>query len=192
MPSIKANRIRKGQVLVIDGDLYVVTDYEFRKPGKGSSFNQIRCKNLNTGSNKAMKMSSDETVEQAYLDSRPCTYSYPEGEQFVFMDGENYELHYLSADLVGDKMKFVRDNQAVNVTFFEGRPISLELPTHVILQVTEAEISARGDTVTNDKKGAVCETGLEVRVPPYIDGGEWIKVQTETGDFLSRAEGPES
>ena len=102
------------------------------------------------------------------------------------------ELYYLNADLVGDKIKFVRDNQEVSVTFHEDIAISLELPAHVVLQVTEAEISAKGDTVTNDKKGAVCETGLAVRVPPYIDSGEWIKVHTDTGDFLSRADGPDA
>ncbi|MAW60505.1 MAG: elongation factor P [Planctomycetes bacterium] len=192
MPTVKANQVRKGNVLILDGELYVCTDHEFRKPGKGSSFNQIKCKHLSTGSFKSMKMSTDETLEVAFLQTRPCTYSYPEGDSFVFMDKENFELYYLNADLVGDKMKFVRDNQEVSVTFHEDIAISLELPAHVVLQVTEAEISAKGDTVTNDKKGAVCETGLAVRVPPYIDSGEWIKVHTDTGDFLSRADGPDA
>jgi elongation factor P len=192
MPTVKANQIRKGNVLILDGGLFVCTDYEFRKPGKGSSFNQIKCKHLTTGTFKSMKLSSGDTVEVAYLETRPCTYSYPEGESFVFMDKENYELYYLNADLVGDKMAYVRDNQEVSVTFFEGTPISLELPTHVVLQITEAEITAKGDTVTNDKKGAVCDTGLAVRVPPFIEAGEWIKVQTETGDFISRTDAPEA
>lgn len=192
MPTVKANQIRKGNVLILDGGLFVCTDYEFRKPGKGSSFNQVKCKHLTTGTFKSMKLSSGETVEVAYLETRPCTYSYPEGESFVFMDKENYELYYLNSDLVGDKMAYVRDNQEVSVTFFEGTPISLELPTHVVLLVTEAELTARGDTVTNDKKGAVCDTGLAVRVPPFIEAGEWIKVQTETGDFMSRTDAPEA
>jgi elongation factor P len=192
MPTVKANQVRKGNVLILDGELFVCTDHEFRKPGKGSSFNQIKCKHLTTGSFKSMKMSSGETLEVAYLEMRPCTYSYPEGETFVFMDKENFELYYLNADLVGDKMAYVRDNQEVSVTFFEGTAISLELPTHVVLLVTEAELTARGDTVTNDKKGAVCDTGLAVRVPPYIEAGEWIKVQTESGDFMSRTDAPEA
>ena len=137
-----------------------------------------------------MKLSSDEVLEVAFLEHRPCNYSYAEGDKFVFMDKENYEQYFLGEDLVGDKMKFVGDNQEVNVTFYEGMAISMELPTHVILEITEAELSAKGDTVTNDKKGAVCKTGLEVRVPPYIVAGEWIKVQTETGDFLGRVEAP--
>jgi elongation factor P len=192
MPTVKANQVRKGNVLILGGELFVCTDHEFRKPGKGSSFNQIKCKHLTTGSFKSMKMSSGETLELAYLETRPCTYSYPEGVSFVFMDKENFELYYLSADLVGEKMPYVRDNQEVSVTFFEGAPISLELPTHVVLQITEAELTARGDTVTNDKKGAVCDTGLAVRVPPYIEAGEWIKVQTESGDFMSRTDAPEA
>ncbi|NQU48421.1 MAG: elongation factor P [Planctomycetes bacterium] len=190
MPNVKANQVRKGQVLVIDGGLFVVTDHEFRKPGKGSSFNQIKCKQMHTGTFKSMRLSTDEVVEVAFLETRPCNYSYAEGDKFVFMDKENYEQYFLGADLVGDKMKFVRDNQEVNVTFYEGAALSLELPTHVILQITEAEFSAKGDSVTNDKKGAVCETGLAVRVPTYIVSGEWIKVQTDSGDFLGRAEDP--
>lgn len=192
MPNVKANHVRKGQVLVLDGDLYVVTDHEFRKPGKGSSFNQIKCKQLHTGSFKSMKLSSDETLEVAFLETRPCNYSYADGDTFVFMDKENYEQYFLGGDLVGDKMKYVRDNQEVAVTFYEGQALSVELPAHVVLKVTEAEIAAKGDTVTNDKKGAVCETGLEVRVPPFVNAGEWIKIHTETGDFLGRADGPEA
>ncbi len=187
MPAINANKIRKGNVLVIDDELYVVTDYEFRKPGKGSSFNQIKCKNHSTGSQKAMRLSSDETVERAYLDRRSCTFSYMDGENYVFMDDENYEQYFLSAELCQESMGFVRENQSIQVTFYEGAAISLELPTSVILKVTEAEQAVKGDSVTNDKKGAVCETGLKVRVPMFIVADEYIKVNTETGDFLSRA-----
>ncbi|MBC8368966.1 MAG: elongation factor P [Planctomycetes bacterium] len=187
MATIKANQCRKGQILVIDGELWVVTDYEFRKPGKGSSFNQIKLKKHGTGQQKSMRLSSDETLERAHLDKRSCTFSYMEGESFVFMDSENYEQYFLEADMVGDSMKFVRDNQEIQLTFFESTPVAIDLPTVVILKVTEAEMSAKGNTVTSDKKRAVCETGLEIKVPPFVDAGEYIKVSTETGDFMSRA-----
>ncbi|MFK5955536.1 MAG: elongation factor P [Planctomycetota bacterium] len=187
MPTIKANQVRKGNVLVLDGSLWVVTDYEFRKPGKGGSFNQIKCKHHQTGQQKAMRMTSDETLERAHLDRRKATFSYMEGESYVFMDDENFEQYFLGAELVSESMKYVRENQSISLTFFEGTAISIDLPSAVILIVKEAEMSAKGDTVTSDKKGAVCETGLEVRVPGYITAGEYIKVNTETGDFLSRA-----
>ena len=187
MANIKATNIRKGQVLVFDGGLFVVTEYEHRKPGKGPAFNQVVCKHYRTGTQKRMKLSSDDVVNQAYLESKDCTYSYPEGDLFVFIDSSSFEQYYLDASLVGSQMKFVKDNQEVVITFFEGIPITLILPNAVILEVSEAEISAKGDTVTNDKKGAVCQTGLEVRVPPYIVAGERIKVNTETGEFLGRA-----
>jgi len=192
MANIKATNIRKGQVLVFDGELFVVTDYEHRKPGKGPAFNQVVCKHYRTGTQKRMKLSSDDVVNQAYLESKDCTYSFPEGDRFVFMDTNSYEQYYLDAGLVGDQMKFVKDNQSVVITFFEGNPITLILPNAVILEVAEAEISAKGDTVTNDKKGAVCQTGLEVRVPAYIVAGEIIKVNTETGEFLGRAKKDEA
>lgn len=187
MPTIKANQVRKGQILVLDDALWVVTDYEFRKPGKGSSFNQIKCKHHTTGQQKSMRMSSDETLERAHLDRRSCTYSYADGDSFVFMDDENYEQYFLGEAMVGEAMKYVRENQSITVTFYEGNPVAIDLPTAVVLLVTEAEVSAKGDTVTSEKKGAVCETGLEVRVPGYITDGEYIKISTETGEFLSRA-----
>lgn len=187
MPTIKANQVRKGQILVLDNELWLVTEYEFRKPGKGSSFNQIRCKHHRTGQQKAMRMSSDETLERAHLDRRSATFSYMEGDRYVFMDDENFEQYFLEASLVSESMKFVRENQSIGVTFYEGEAVSIDLPTAVILQVTEAEISAKGDTVTSDKIQASCETGLEIKVPPYITSGEYIKVATETGEFLSRA-----
>lgn len=187
MPTIKANQIRKGQILLIDNALWVVTDYEFRKPGKGGSFNQIKCKHHQTGQSKQMRMTSDETVERAHLDKRGSTFLYMDGDNYVFMDSENYEQYFLGAELVAEAMKFVRENQPISLTFFEGTAISIDLPAAVILKVKEAEVSAKGDTVTSEKKGAVCETGLEVRVPGYITEGEFIKINTETGDFLSRA-----
>ena len=187
MATIKANQCRKGQILVIENELWVVTDYEFRKPGKGSSFNQIKLKHHETGQQKSMRMSSDETLERAHLEKRACTFSYMDGEAYVFMDSENYEQYHLSPDLVEAAMKFVRDNQEIYLTFFESNPVAIELPTAVILKITEAEMAVKGNTVNADKKKAVCETGLEVKVPPFIETGEWVKVSTETGEFISRA-----
>ena len=187
MATIKANQVRKGQILILDGDLFLVTDFEHIAPGNWRAMNQIKCKSVASGQVKQMRMGSDETVETAFLDRRPCTYSFEDGDNLVFMDSENFEQHYLQREFIGDAMKFVRDNQEISITFHEGTPVSIELPTSVVLKVAEAEVSARGDTVSNDKKRAVTDTGLEVKVPPFIEAGEYIKVHTESGDFLGRA-----
>ncbi len=190
--TIKATEIRKGQVLVLDGELYLVTDFEHIAPGNWRAINQIKCKHLVTGAVKQMRLSSSETVELAYLERRPCTYLYREGAHYVFMDSENYEQYHLGEELVGEAMKYVKENQEITLTFHEGRPVTVDLPAAVILQVQEAEMAVKGDSVTNDKKGAVLETGLEIRVPMYIQAGEWVKVSTETGEFLGRAKAPEA
>jgi elongation factor P len=190
--TIKATQIRKGQVLVLEGELYLVTDFEHIAPGNWRAINQVKCKHLVTGNTKQMRLGSDETVELAYLDRRSCVFSYMDGDNYVFMDNENYEQYFLGADVVGEAMKFVKENQAVTVTFFEGKAISIDLPSAVVLLVTEAEMAVKGDSVTNDKKGAVTETGLEIRVPMYIEAGEYVKVSTENGDFLGRAKAEEA
>ncbi len=190
--TIKATQIRKGQVLVLEGELHLVTDFEHIAPGNWRAINQVKCKHLVTGNTKQMRLGSDETVELAYLDRRSCVFSYMDGDNYVFMDNENYEQYFLGADVVGEAMKFVKENQAVTVTFFEGKAISIDLPSAVVLLVTEAEMAVKGDSVTNDKKGAVTETGLEIRVPMYIEAGEYVKVSTENGDFLGRAKADEA
>lgn len=191
MATIKANQVRKGQILLIDGELFLVVDFEHIAPGNWRAINQIKCRSLGSGQVRQMRMGSDETLETAFLDRRPCTFSFEDGESLVFMDAENFEQYYLQREFVGDAMKFVRDNQQIQITFHEGTPISVELPPSVVLQVAEAEISAKGDTVTSDKKRAVTDTGLEVKVPPFVEAGEWIKVSTDSGDFLGRAKADE-
>lgn len=187
MATIKANQARKGNVLLLEGELYLVTDFEHIAPGNWRAINQIKCKNLQTGSTKQLRMGSDEILELAYLERRPCTYSYLDGDKYVFMDSENFEQYFLGADLAADAMKYVRDNQKVTITLHDGLPISIELPASVVLKVTEADVAARGDTVTSDKKRAVVETGIEIKVPPFVEVGEYVRISTENNDFLGRA-----
>lgn len=184
---IKATEIRKGQILLIEGGLWLVTDFEHIAPGNWRAINQVKCRNLTTGSTKQMRLGSSEVVDLAYLEKRPCTYLYKEGDHFVFMDTQNYEQHHLGADVVGEAMQYVRDNQEVLVTFHDGTPISVDLPSAVVLLVKEAEIGVKGDSVTNSTKGAVLETGLAVRVPMHINAGDFVKISTETGEFLGRS-----
>ncbi len=192
MATIKANQTRVGNVLILEGELFLVTGFEHIAPGNWRAINQIKCKNLQTGNSKQLRMGSDEVIELAYLERRPSTFSFKEGERYVFMDSENYEQYFLGADIVADAMKYVRDNQKVTITLHEGVPISIELPSSVVLKVTEADVAARGDTVTNEKKRAVVETGIEVKVPPFIEAGEYVRISTETNEFLGRAKSGEA
>lgn len=185
---VRATEIRKGQVIEESGDLLLITEYEHRTPGNLRSIVQIKTRSLTTGQTSSKRFSGSDTVELAYLDRRRCEYLYREGNgDYVFMDSESYEQLPLPESLVGAKMGFVRENTPVDVTFHGTAPIDLELPGSVILTVTEAEGAVKGNTATNVKKDAVVETGLAVKVPLHISVGERIKVSTETGEFLGRA-----
>lgn len=187
MATVKANQVRVGNVLIIEGELFIVTNFEHIAPGNWRAINQIRCKNLATGTTKQLRLGSDEIMELAYLEKRPSTFSFMDGDRYVFMDAENFEQYFLSAELVSEAMKYVRDNSKVTITLHESLPISIELPASVVLKITEADVSARGDTVNSDKKRAVVETGIEIKVPPFIAVGEYVRISTDTNEFLGRA-----
>lgn len=187
MATVKANQVRVGNVLIIEGELFIVTNFEHIAPGNWRAINQIRCKNLSTGTTKQLRLGSDEIMELAFLEKRPSTFSFMDGDRYVFMDAENFEQYYLGVDMVSEAMKYVRDNSKVTITLHEGVPISIELPASVVLKVTESEVSARGDTVTSDKKKAIVETGIEIKVPQFIAVGEYVRISTDTNEFLGRA-----
>lgn len=185
---VRATEIRKGQVIEKDGDLLLITEYTHKTPGNLRAIIQIKTKSLNTGQSNSMRLSSNDVVEVAFLDRRKCSYLYREGTgPYIFMDSENYEQFPLEDSLVGDVMGFIKENTEVEVTFHNTTPIGVELPPSVILEVTEAEAAVKGNTATNVKKGAVVETGMEVKVPMHINAGEKIKISTSDGSFMGRA-----
>lgn len=187
---VKATDIRKGQVLEKDGDLLLITEYEHRTPGNLRSIIQIKTRSLTTGQNASMRLSSSENVEVAFLDRKRCEYLYKESNDlYVFMDTETFEQFPLSADLVGDRMGYVKENTVCEVTFHEATPIGIDLPKTVELAVTEAEAAVKGNTATNVKKEAVLETGLQIKVPLHVSPGDVVKVSTDTGEFQGRATG---
>jgi elongation factor P len=184
----RSTDVRKGQVLERDGELLLITEYEHRTPGNLRSIIQLKLKNLSTGQNLSLRLSSADTVDVAFLDKKKSEYLYQESNgDFVFMDSETYEQFHLSKDLVGDKMGFVKPNEGVEVTFHGTTPIDIALPPSVVLEVVEAEMAVKGNTATNVKKEAVLETGQPIKVPLHIKAGERVKVSTETGDFMGRA-----
>ena len=186
MAKARATEIKKGMTLIIDGELFLVVKRDHVTPGKGQAVNHIYLRNVRSGTQKNMRLSSSATLELAYLDNKPCQYLYKDSAGHVFMDEETYEQFPLSADVVGDLMGYIAENQTVNVTFHEGSPVSVELGSSVTLEVTEAEEAIKGNTATNVTKSAKTETGIEVKVPMHIKVGDKIKVSTEDGSFLGR------
>ena len=185
---VRATEIRKGTVLDKDGELLLVTEYIHKTPGNLRSIIQIKTRNLATGQAGAMRLGSGDTLEVAFLEKKKAQYLYKESNgDFVFMDNETYDQFHLPEDLVGDKMGFVKENETIEVTFHETTAIGVELPTSVVLEVTEAEEAVKGNTATNVKKDAVVETGMAVKVPLHVGVGDKIKLNTETGDFQGRA-----
>ena len=185
MPS--ANDIRKGNVLILEGELLVCTEFHHNTPGNKRGIIQAKLKNLKTGTLIQRKFSSTERVEFAFLDKRPCEYLYKEQNSFVFMDAETYEQHHIQLELVGDAMKYVVENTTVQVTFHDSSPVSVELPGSVELKVTHTEPGLKGDSVSNVFKPATLETGLEIKVPNHVSTGDVVKVSTQTGEFQGRA-----
>jgi len=186
MASIRATEIKKGMALVIDDGLWVVTKRDHVTPGKGQALHHVYLKNMKTGQQKNLRLGSGETVEVAYLDRKNCQYLYKDSSGYVFMDEESYEQFPLSADVVGDLMCFIRENETVTVTFSDHVPITVDLPAAVILEVTEAEEAIKGNTATNVTKNATVETGMQVKVPMHIKTGDKIKINTDDKSFLGR------
>ncbi|QDU67441.1 elongation factor P [Engelhardtia mirabilis] len=186
--SVKATDVRKGHVLEKDGDLLLITEYIHKTPGNLRSIIQIKTKSLINGAAGSMRLSGNDSVDVAFLDRKKTEYLYKDGEgTYIFMDAETYDQFPLAEELIGDKMGFVSPNSTVEVTFHGTTPIGVELPPSVVLEVIEAEAAVKGNSATNVKKNAVVETGMTVKVPMHIGVGEKIKIHTDTGDFLGRA-----
>ncbi len=185
---VKATELRKGQVIEKDGDLLVITEYEHRTPGNLRAIINIKARSLGSGQTTAMRLSSSDVLEVAFLDRRKCQYLYREGNgDRVFMDNESYEQFHLSEALIGERMGYVKENSVVEVTFHNQTPIDIALPKAVELEITAAEAAVKGNTATSVKKDATLETGLVIKVPLHIGVGDVVKVNTETSEFLGRA-----
>ncbi len=185
--SVKATELRKGMVIVQGDDLLVITDYHHSTPGNWRAIIHVKLRSLRSGQSSQLRPGSGDTFETAYLERKKCQYLYRESNgDFVFMDEETYEQFHLDAETVGDKMVYVKENQALDVNFHGPTPISIELPASVVLEITESEAAVKGNTATNVKKDAVLETGLKIKVPLHINIGDRVKVNTETGEFLGR------
>lgn len=184
---MRASEMRKGQTVKIDGKLYSIVDYQHVKLGKGGAVYQTKLKSLTEGSIQNIRLRAEEMVEEAYLDKRKYEYLYSSGSEHVLMDTTNYEQISLDDEAFGDGPKYLKSNAQLQVSMYEGRPVVVELPNTVDLEVTEAPPEIKGATATNQNKPATLETGIIVQVPPFIKVGDVIRVDTRSGEYLTRA-----
>jgi elongation factor P len=185
--SILYSDVRKGMVIVRDdGQLCYVVDRELRTPGNLPSKLTLKLKNLKTGFVTDQRVHPEDKVEQAYLDKREMQYLYKDSDGYVFMDTESYDQVTLSVDMVGDQILYLKEENKIQVTFFEEKALSVELPATVELQVTETEPALKGATAAAQYKPATLETGLKVTVPPFVEIGEMIQVDTRDNKYLGR------
>jgi elongation factor P len=182
--------IRKGLKMMVDGQPYVVVEFQFVKPGKGQAFTRTKMKNLLTGGSIERNIRSGEKLEPADVEDRALQYIYPEGDMFVFMHQASGDQLSVHKEAVGDSADFLVDGIEVTVTLYRGRAVSVTLPPHVTLQITSTEPGVKGDTATNVTKPATVSTGATVQVPLFINEGEWIKVDTRTHSYLERVKAP--
>jgi elongation factor P len=170
-----------------NNDLYSILRMEHRTPGNLRAFVQVKMRNLRTGAMFDNRFSSTEQVERAILDEQEMEFLYDDGEQYTFMNTESYDQVALNKELLGDAVSYLTPNIRVHVEFYEGKPMSVELPATVDLRVVETEPGLKGATVSNVGKPAKLETGLIVQVPAFINEGETIRVSTSEGTYLERA-----
>ena len=184
---LSATQLRPGMVIKFNNELYSVFSMTHRTPGNLRGFVQAKMRSLRTGSMTEHRFSSEDKVEKAQLDQHDMEYMYDDGEYFYFMNVENYEQMHLTKDLLGDATNYLIPQLKVTVEFYEGKPISVELPATVDMTVVETEPGLKGATVSNVTKPAKMETGLVVQVPPFITEGEKIRVNTSEGTYQERA-----
>lgn len=184
---VSAGDFRKGITIEIDGQVWVIVDFQHVKPGKGAAFVRTRMKNIMQGNVLEKTFNPTEKFENAHVDKKEMQYLYNDGELYYFMDNETYEQLPLNKNKVEDAMNFVKENMTVTIKFFKGEAFSVEPPNFVELQIAETEPGFKGDTATAGNKPAILETGYKISVPLFINEGDLIRVDTRTGEYMERA-----
>ncbi len=185
--AIPATQMRPGMVIKHNNDLHMVFSVEHRTPGNLRAFIQAKLRNIRTGAMFEYRFRSGDAIDKVVVDEIQMEYLYNEGDSYYFMNMENYEQTYLSKDLLGDAVDYLIPNLQIKVEFFDGKAVGIELPQTVTLTIVETEPGLKSATATNVTKAAKTETGLVVQVPPFINEGEKIRVDTSEGAYLSRA-----
>ncbi|MGR8919114.1 MAG: elongation factor P [Gammaproteobacteria bacterium] len=187
MATFSTNQFKPGLKLLFDGDPYTIIENEFVKPGKGQAFNRIKVRNLKTGRVIEKTLKSGESVEGADVVDVELQFLYSDGSEFHFMNTSSFEQMVASAEAVGDAAKWLKGQEMCEVTLWNDVPLAVTPPNFVVLQITETDPGVRGDTASGGTKPATLETGAVVKVPLFIEQGELLKIDTRTGEYVSRA-----
>ncbi|MBF0376602.1 MAG: elongation factor P [Desulfamplus sp.] len=181
-----ASDLKKGLKFQIDGEPYIIVDFQFKKPGKGQALYKCRLKNMISGVQFEKTYRSGEKFEEASLEEHEMEYLYAEQDSYCFMNTANYEQEFLSKDQVGDAIELLKENTVCTALFFNGKAIGLTLPNFVNLRIVKSDPWAKGDTATGSTKPATLETGFEVQVPPFVEEGQLVKIDTRTRSYVER------
>ena len=184
---INVNDFKTGMTIKVDGNLYTIIEFQHVKPGKGAAFVRTKLKNLRTGSTIEYTFNSGVKCETARIERKPMQYLYNTGDDYTFMNMEDYSQVDLDKKVIGDDVKFLKENQDLDITFYEGEVLGLQLPDKIELEITHTEPAVKGNTSQSATKDATLETGYEIRVPLFINEGETVIVSTKDGKYVSRA-----
>ena len=182
----EASDLKKGLKIEIDGSPHVVVNFQFKKPGKGQALYKCKLKNMINGSQFEKTYRSGDKFHQAALEQQDMEYLYSDSQSYCFMNTSTYEQEFLTEEQVGDCMDLLVENTVCNILLFNGQAIEVTLPNFVSLVVTKAEPWAKGDTATGSYKPVTIETGIEIQVPPFVNQGEKIKIDTRTREYVER------
>ncbi len=186
MANYSTNEFKSGLKVLLDGEPCAILENEYVKPGKGQAFNRVKLRNLNTGRQWERTFRSGESLEGADVMDTDMEYLYTDGDFYYFMEPNTFEQHQADAKALGDTVKWLKEQDVCVVTLFNGVPLSVTPPNFVELEIVETDPGVRGDTATGGTKPARCTTGAVIRVPLFIDNGEVIKVDTRSGEYVSR------
>ena len=186
MSMIAATQVKRGMAIKLNGELYRVFSFQHITPGNWRGMAQTKLKSMKSGSIIEHRFRSEDRIEQAYLETHEMEYLYSDGSEYYFMNTETYEQFHLPSDLIEDAVPYLIPNIKIQVEYYEGKPIGLDLPASVEMKVISTEPALRGATISNVTKPAKLETGLVIQVPPFINEGESIRVDTNEGKYLER------
>ena len=183
---LESGDLRKGLKLEIDGEPYIITQFEFVKPGKGQSLYKCRLKNMLTGAQFDRTYRSGEKFNKADLEEHEMEYLYADGDSYCFMNTGTYEQEFITTEQMGDATNFLKENTTCNILFFEGRAIGVSLPIFMNLKIVQTDPWVKGDTASGDSKPATLETGTVIQVPPFVEEGDLVRIDTRSGEYIER------
>src|SRR5215471_20691220 len=186
MATIQATRLKKGMLIKVDQDLFRVLELQHVTPGNLRGFVRVKLRNIRNGTLSDQKLRSEDSLERATLDEREMQYLYQDGDDYYFMDTSSYEQIHISNEALGESVNYLKPEMTIQVEFYGTEPVGIELPQTVDLKVLETVPGIKGATASNQIKPATLETGVVIQVPPFVNEGDKVRVNTETGEYQSR------